>query len=78
MSGTVMEVRPGDRVIVYTDGIVEEINRNEEAFGSERLELLLNKIVGSEEPLEIVVNALEAFRQGRKQKDDVTLIELSC
>lgn len=76
--GTKIEVLPGDRVLAFTDGIVEEKNLASEEFGIERLEPILVQLVVFEEPLEIIPEALQRFREGREQSDDVTLVELTC
>ncbi|MBF0295525.1 MAG: SpoIIE family protein phosphatase [Magnetococcales bacterium] len=76
--GTLLEVRPGDRVMVCTDGVVEEKNPDREEFGMERLEPLLLAIAREDRPLEGILEALRDFRAGGLQGDDVTLVELIC
>ncbi len=76
--GRVIDVQLGDRVLAFTDGIIEEKNVAREEFGMDRLEPLLTQIVVFEEPLTIVSEALQWFRDGCEQSDDVTLVELTC
>ncbi|MEO5332399.1 MAG: SpoIIE family protein phosphatase, partial [Magnetococcus sp. YQC-5] len=76
--GTEVEILSGDRVLIFTDGIVEEKNELKEEFGIERLEPLLTQIVVFEEPLESISEALKVFRGTSAQGDDVTLVELTC
>ena len=48
----VKELRSGDRIFMYTDGIVEAANGSDEQFGAARLREVL---VGSQSPLSILL-----------------------
>jgi len=78
---SVMEVQlfPGDILTIYSDGITEASNRDEEEFGEERLIALLkrNKGLGASELLHEVLNTVQAFSPG-EQGDDLTLIVAIC
>jgi len=68
---------PGGAVILIgTDGIWESRNPIGEMFGKDRLRALIRRNAG--EPAEQICNAitdsLVAFREGRPQEDDVTLV----
>lgn len=70
------QLRPGDRLIFYTDGITEAQNRAGELFGLKRLDRLLEAGCG-EEPAAIVGNIMatvEAFSEGAAATDDRTVI----
>lgn len=73
----VVPLEPGDVLVMYTDGITEIINDDEEEFGVERLEALVVERAGSASAQELV-NAIEqaamAFTQGRGAFDDETLV----
>ena len=43
-----LQMNPGDRLFVYTDGVPEAIDRDEKAYGTERLVAKLNEL--REEP----------------------------
>lgn len=66
----------GDRLFLYTDGLIEIRNRDDEEFGAERFEALL--VRASELPAEQVVPFIieEVFRfaDGRKPNDDISLL----
>lgn len=68
----------GDVLCLYTDGITEACNENEELFSEERLQKLLSN--DSDMPLkELVENTLRkihAFEGARPQSDDITLLML--
>ena len=66
----------GDAVFVYTDGVPEARNENDEFFGMERLESALN-IEANAAPRKILENvrkATEQFVNGADQFDDLTML----
>ena len=67
---------PGDTLILYTDGITEAANDDEELFGTERLRELLAQqpIVSAENTLARIQNAVTAFTNNNAQSDDETLV----
>jgi sigma-B regulation protein RsbU (phosphoserine phosphatase) len=70
----------GDVVIIGTDGIWEAANGDDEMFGKQRLcDLLLDC---AEMPArgiyDAVVRAVEEFRGGAPQKDDLTLVVIKA
>ncbi len=72
------ELAPGDLLVVYTDGITEAIDPQEEEFGLERLEAFLATQVGV--PLDrlrlALETALDEFAAGVPYADDRTLLLL--
>jgi serine phosphatase RsbU (regulator of sigma subunit) len=75
--GTV-ELRPGDRLVVYSDGVTETWSPEGEEFGEERLtELLLRGLPLDAEGLQqSVLREIEEFEKGARATDDRTLIVL--
>jgi sigma-B regulation protein RsbU (phosphoserine phosphatase) len=74
-----VQLAPGDRVYLYSDGIVEQFDAaGAEMFGLERLEALLRS--GCPRPMEQVVagavDRLAGWAGGRHFADDVTLVAL--
>jgi sigma-B regulation protein RsbU (phosphoserine phosphatase) len=70
------ELQPRDKVIIYTDGVVEYQNREEELFGPERLYDLARTL--SKEPISKILDAiyegLMDFGRQAKIQDDVSLL----
>lgn len=68
----------GDRVFLYTDGLVEERSPAGEIFGFERLERLLREYgaMGCDEAAHWLHHALEQHRGAPAPSDDVTLLVL--
>lgn len=68
----------GDLLAIYTDGITEAHNPNDELFGKERLyEVLLRKQkVSSGQIASAVIEEVELFASGSVQHDDMTLLIL--
>jgi len=69
-------LRPGDTLVLYSDGVTEAMDPDHEMFGVSRLrELLVGK---HEAPLEILKNSIlesvQAFSRGASQADDITLL----
>ena len=66
----------GDILFLYTDGVVEAINKDKELFGIDRLKNEL-KNIGSRTPKEIVLDIerkVKDFEAGLEQYDDITML----
>lgn len=64
----------GEAIFLYTDGITEAFNKNDEMFSDERLEAVLRDVAGrrSEAIITAVSGAVRAFVDGAEQSDDIT------
>ena len=75
-----IQMQPGDRLFLYTDGVTEALNRNLELYGEERLEETLDASdehpVGVMELLPAIRRSIDAFANGAEQADDVTMLAL--
>jgi phosphoserine phosphatase RsbU/P len=71
-----VELDSGDKIFLYTDGIVEALNKKEEFYGMERLKQVLydNKDAGAQELIDIVYGDLMDFIEGLPIHDDLTLL----
>lgn len=73
-----LQLEQGDRLVVYTDGITECMNRKREMFGEERF-LGFIKSRRSLEPQEFtgaLMDTLEQYCGSKNFEDDITLIVL--
>jgi serine phosphatase RsbU (regulator of sigma subunit)/predicted enzyme related to lactoylglutathione lyase len=70
---------PGDVLVLYTDGITEAFNAQEEEFGEHRLieALRRNRHRSSHEILTAIVDDVLGFSP-HEQRDDITLIVAKC
>jgi sigma-B regulation protein RsbU (phosphoserine phosphatase) len=69
-------LRPGDRVVFYTDGILERQTPDEAMYDADRMKAVLER-VGALDPIAIVAQAVadvEMFAAGREPDDDQTLL----
>jgi sigma-B regulation protein RsbU (phosphoserine phosphatase) len=70
-------VRAGDRLLLYSDGVTECINRKGEAFGERRL---LDYLAGASQSLDQLLEGLleeiRNWRDGAESGDDVSLFAL--
>jgi len=73
-----MDLRPGDVLVLYTDGVTEAINDHEEEFGEQRLlsVIMENRTLPAAELLEKILDAISTFAGNRPQHDDITLLIL--
>jgi len=74
----VIELMPGERVYAYTDGVIEASAPNGEMFSQPRLEVYLTQDWAPEQVFEMICDGLTAFHAGGPQRDDLTLIEITC
>jgi phosphoserine phosphatase RsbU/P len=73
-----LTLQPGDSVFLYTDGVTEAMNAQDELFGEARLVSVLKRL--REAPMrgliQGVMKAIQAFSQGLAQSDDITMLRL--
>ena len=76
---TRLQLAPDDKVVFYTDGIVEAMNEKEEMFGFERLLEVVQecKAMTADSLLKEILDRVNAFAGGAAQHDDLTVIVLS-
>lgn len=72
-------LKSGEKLFLYTDGISEAVNTNNELFGEDRLEILLNEYSGKElrEISRLILSDIESFANGAEQADDITMLILA-
>ena len=70
------QLDPGDSLFVYTDGVAEATDANNELFGNERMLEALNADPDAkpEEVLSNVMRGIDAFVAGAEQFDDITML----
>ncbi len=76
-----VELKPGDRFYLYTDGVTEAFDQAGEMFSEERLEVVLNQnLADADDPerlMETLYQELEQFSKGVPQSDDITMVYLA-
>jgi sigma-B regulation protein RsbU (phosphoserine phosphatase) len=67
---------PGEILLIFSDGVTEAMNDNEEEFGVERLISVLqsNANLNSKEIIENVISQVQSHSSQVEQSDDITLI----
>ena len=76
---TEIQLKKGDSIFVYTDGVAEATDANNELFGTDRTIDALNAIpagVSQKEVLAGVRTAVDAFVKDAPQFDDLTMVGL--
>jgi sigma-B regulation protein RsbU (phosphoserine phosphatase) len=72
----VVHLNVGDLLVVYSDGITEAVNMDDEEFGDERLTRLLVERRGesAERLTDAIINAVTLHARGMPQGDDMTVV----
>ncbi|WP_405348628.1 PP2C family protein-serine/threonine phosphatase [Fusobacterium animalis] len=72
------EVKSGDIIVFYTDGIIECENKDRKLFGTQRLVDIVykNKNLSAKELKEKILKGIENFREDYEQNDDITFVIL--
>jgi serine phosphatase RsbU (regulator of sigma subunit) len=71
-----IELRPGDKIFVYTDGVPEAMNSNGELFGTDRMIAALNSKENQDptQVLKTVRAAVDDYVGNAEQFDDLTML----
>jgi len=71
-----LDIRTGDIIVMYTDGITESINAREEMFGEERLHSIIrmHARLPAQEILKKILESVQQFTGDMPQFDDITLM----
>jgi len=78
MNEKTIDLQAGDLLVLYTDGITEAINQQEDQFGEERLIELLkeNQELSSGDLKNLIIDQVYDFASRTPQADDITLMVL--
>ena len=73
-----MQLDPGDRLFLYTDGVTEAMDINDKLFGIDRLIEVLNRdsSVTGDHVIASLWDEISGFQEGKSQADDVTMLLL--
>jgi serine phosphatase RsbU (regulator of sigma subunit) len=73
-----IQLRPGDKMVIYTDGVSEAENPGGQQFSEERLTELVQHYskVPAAELHKAIIDAVGVFTAGASQNDDLTLLIL--
>ena len=73
-----IRLAPGDVLFLYTDGITEAQNSNDEEFGEERLDAKLASLgqIPAREIVTTVVDEVRVFAGDAPQSDDITCVAM--
>jgi sigma-B regulation protein RsbU (phosphoserine phosphatase) len=73
-----VQMEPGDRMVLYTDGITEALNIRGELFTDQRFRQVLRDKMNADVPSLVkgVVDSIHDFSAGVEQADDITLLIL--
>ena len=73
-----VQLRPGDRLVLFTDGVTEAFNPANEPYGEARLqaEIRTHGVGSAATLIERICHSVTAFGEGAPQSDDITLIVL--
>lgn len=72
-------IEPGDKIFLYTDGVPDAINMEEERYDHQRLEKMLNQVKDGTpaEILPAIKRDIDEFVGAAEQFDDITMLCLS-
>lgn len=73
-SDRALDLKPADRILLYTDGVIEASNASGEAFGVERLSQSVRNSsrLGPDEAADAILKEVKAWSP--KQEDDITIM----
>ena len=71
-----LELRPGDALILFTDGVVEAFNESGEEFGNSRWLGAIRNLPdwNAQETLQLLMKRVDEFVGATRQSDDITCL----
>jgi len=78
-----VDLRPGDSLVLFTDGVTEAVNSGDDQFEEERLETTMQRLaaaggqVTAEQIVAGVIADVQQFASGAPQADDITMLVLT-
>ena len=74
-----IEVKPGDRILLYTDGVTEAHDPDANLFGDDRLIKVFTDTVNKSEDdtIDAVHKDIKKFAKGAPQFDDITMVAVT-
>jgi phosphoserine phosphatase RsbU/P len=70
-----VEMTPGSRVFLYTDGVTEAINSTFEEYGPDRI---LKHVTSSTATVKSLLNDVAEFTSGHPESDDITVVMIAA
>lgn len=69
-------IEPGETCVIYTDGVSEAMNPQNDLYGIDRLRTLIEKSVGGQADAlgKVILGDVRKFASGRPQNDDITIM----
>ena len=73
------KLEPGDRIVLYTDGVTEAHDANKNLYGEDRLEAVIERTKDEtgDQVVEAIVDDVNEYAKGVPQFDDITMIVLT-
>lgn len=72
------QLKPGEQLVVYTDGVTEAMNAKQEQFGREALDRAVRGQATAQATLDSVLSAVRNHAQGFEQSDDLTALVIKA
>lgn len=71
-----VQLMPGDRFVIYTDGVVEAMNEQKQLFGAQRFYRTVKEYASrdSAEFMSMLLKAVEEHQGKAEQNDDITIV----
>jgi sigma-B regulation protein RsbU (phosphoserine phosphatase) len=75
-----IKLKPGELVVIYSDGVTEAENSEEELFEEERLQKIVgeNRHLAAKQLVDLLVERVKSFTGAKAQDDDITLVVLKA
>ncbi|MDR3291270.1 MAG: PP2C family protein-serine/threonine phosphatase [Methanobrevibacter sp.] len=69
-----IQLKKGDKIFLYTDGVTDAMNNKEEFFTHDRLINVLKNDVTIKDTLKLVKSRIDVFSSDEEQFDDITML----
>lgn len=75
--GGQVEIAPGDRLLFYSDGLIEAHNKTGKMYGREAVKPFIAGFTSGSDLIRDLLASLDTFRGDEEQEDDITLVCLA-